>query len=223
VNKAKNGRHLEFKSDHAGLLLRGLDIYDNVREGTLVITADIDDTKEESIATGQASMTDIRVVDAPVLGSILTLGSLGGIVDLLRNEGMTFATVEGPFTYENGLLSTEGFRAVGSIGITVTGELDQKSGEFDAFGTVIPSYTLNSMLGNIPILGRLLVGREGEGIFGFSYKAKGTKDKPDVSVNPVSALAPGILRRMFFEPWGNSAKESGDNTGVKLIDKDDKP
>ncbi|MEH6403698.1 MAG: DUF3971 domain-containing protein [Sneathiella sp.] len=223
VSKSKKGRHLEFKSDHAGLLLRGMDTYDNVREGKLVITAEIDDTKEESVATGYARMTDIRVVDAPVLGSILTLGSLGGIVDLMRNEGMTFATVEGPFTYENGLLSTEGFRAVGSIGITVTGKLDQKSGEFDAFGTVIPSYTLNSMLGNIPILGRLLVGRKGEGIFGFSYKAKGTKDNPDVSVNPVSALAPGILRRMFFEPWGNNAKGSGDKTGVELIEKDDKP
>gem|GEM_PF-4489394 len=221
VTRAKNGRHLEFKSDHAGLLLRGLDLYDNVREGTLVITAEIDDTKAESLATGTASMKDIRVVDAPVLGSILTLGSLSGIVDLLRNEGMTFATVEGPFTYENGLISTKGFRAVGSIGITVTGEFDQKSGKFDAFGTVIPSYTLNSMLGHIPILGRLLVGREGEGVFGFAYKAKGTKAEPDVSVNPVSALAPGILRRMFFEPWNVDKKEDGGKIDILPNDKDD--
>lgn len=221
--QANKGRHLEFKSDHAGLLLRGLDIYDNVREGTLVLKADIDDTKAESIAIGDVSMKNIRVVDAPVLGSILTLGSLGGIVDLLRNEGMTFATVEGPFTYENGLLTTKGFRAVGSIGITVTGKIDQQTGQFDAFGTVIPSYTLNSILGNIPILGRLLVGREGEGVFGFSYKAKGTKAAPDVSVNPVSALAPGILRRMFFEPWDADGNGTDTNFEKELPKKSDKP
>ncbi len=223
LNHNEKGRHFEFQSDHAGLLLQGMDIYDNVREGTLSITADIDDTGAESKATGEVNMKDIRVVNAPVLGKILTIGSLGGIVDLLKNEGMTFASVEGPFTYQNGLLSTKDFRAVGSIGITVTGNMDQKKKTIDAFGTVIPSYTLNSILGNIPILGRLLVGRKGEGIFGFSYKVKGSSDDPKVSVNPVSALAPGILRRMFFEPW--DGKPGGDKPVAEdsKKKKDDKP
>jgi uncharacterized protein YhdP len=114
---------------------------------------------------------------------------------------MVFATVEGPFTYENGIFKTKDFRAIGSIGITLTGSVDQPADKIDMFGTVIPSYTLNSMLGNIPILGTLLVGKKGEGIFGFSYKVTGGLKDPDIDVNAVSALAPGILRRMFFEPW----------------------
>ncbi len=208
LKQSLTGRQVSFSSDHAGLLLRGLDIYDNAREGALSITASIDDTKEESVAIGEVKIKDLRVVKAPVLGKILTLGSLGGIVELLQNDGMTFSTVEGPFTYENGLITTKDFRAVGSIGITFSGQVDQTNGKIDAFGTVIPSYTLNSILGNIPILGTLLVGREGEGIFGFSYKAKGSTANPDISVNPVSALAPGILRRMFFEPWGDQTEKT---------------
>ncbi|MBE7637025.1 hypothetical protein GUA87_09235 [Sneathiella sp. P13V-1] len=201
MTQSLKGRHMEFKTDHAGLLLQGLDIYDNAREGEVVIKADIDDTQEESVAKGWVDMKEIRIVNAPVLSRILTVGSLGGIVELLEGDGMTFATVEGPFTYTNGVIETKNFRAVGSIGITFSGKVDQKSGSLDAFGTVIPSYTLNSMLGNIPLLGRLLVGREGEGIFGFSYRVEGTSEDPKIFVNPVSALAPGILRRMFFEPW----------------------
>lgn len=223
IRQSLTGRHLNFVSEHAGLLLQGLDVYDNVREGSLVITADIDDSVAESVAKGRVEMKEIRVVNAPVLGKILTIGSLGGIVDLLKNEGMTFATVEGPFTYENGVITTKDFRAVGSIGITVTGKVDQVNKTVEAFGTVIPSYTLNSMLGNIPILGRLLVGREGEGIFGFSYKVNGTTENPEVSVNPVSALAPGILRRMFFEPWDAKAEGEVPPDAGDGLNRDTKP
>ncbi|MCF8468596.1 MAG: AsmA-like C-terminal domain-containing protein [Sneathiella sp.] len=195
------GRTVTFISDDAGSLFRGLDLYDDFRDGTLKLAATIDDTKESRPAKGTIDIKNVRVVNAPVLGRILTLGSLGGIVDLLRGEGMVFATVEGPFTYENGVFTTRDFRAIGSIGITVNGTVDQPANKIDMYGTVIPSYTLNSMLGNIPILGTLLVGKQGEGIFGFSYKVSGGLDDPQTSVNAVSALAPGILRRMFFEPW----------------------
>ena len=199
--RAGETRKVTFLSDDAGSLFRGLDLYDDFRDGTLKLEATIDDTQKSRPAKGTIDVKNVRVVNAPVLGKILTLGSLGGIVDLLRGEGMVFATVEGPFTYENGVFTTRDFRAVGSIGITVNGTVDQPANKIDMFGTVIPSYTLNSMLGNIPILGTLLVGKQGEGIFGFSYKVTGGLDDPQTSVNAVSALAPGILRRMFFEPW----------------------
>lgn len=201
IKPSAKGRLVSFISDDAGSLFRGLDLYDDFRDGNLNLTAEIDDSQPSRPAEGTVKIKDVRVVNAPVLGKILTLGSLGGIVDLLRGEGMVFATVEGPFTYENGIFTTKDFRAIGSIGITLTGTVDQPANKINMFGTVIPSYTLNSMLGNIPILGTLLVGKKGEGIFGFSYKVRGGLEDPDISVNAVSALAPGILRRMFFEPW----------------------
>ncbi len=62
-------------------------------------------------------------------------------------------------------------------------------------GTLVPSYTLNSLLGNIPILGMLLTGGEGEGVFALTYRVRGSVESPTVSVNPLSVLAPGFLRR----------------------------
>ena len=201
------GRRMDFTSEEASLLLKGLDIYDNSRDGTILVTAAFDDSTRKTVLSGRVKISDLRVVNAPVLGKILTIGSLTGIVELLQNDGMTFAKIEGPFTYNDGVLSTKDFRAVGAIGLTFTGKVDENKDIVDGFGTVIPSYTLNSILGNIPILGQLLVGRRGEGIFGFSYKLKGKAEDPKISVNPVSALAPGILRRMFFEPWPDTTTD----------------
>ncbi|MEZ6023516.1 MAG: hypothetical protein R3C16_08950 [Hyphomonadaceae bacterium] len=49
-----------------------------------------------------------------------------------------------------------------------------------------PSPTLNlSMLGNVPVIGDLLVSRRGEGVFGMTYSINGHAGEPRVGVNPV--------------------------------------
>jgi hypothetical protein len=53
------------------------------------------------------------------------------------------------------------------------------------------------MLGAVPILGDLLVSRRGEGVFGMTYSINGAVAAPRVGVNPLSALTPGIFRRIF--------------------------
>jgi hypothetical protein len=36
-----------------------------------------------------------------------------------------------------------------------------------------------------------------EGLFGFSYRLTGSAESPDVAVNPLSILTPGIFREIF--------------------------
>ncbi|MFN6943041.1 MAG: hypothetical protein ACK4OG_13735, partial [Parvibaculum sp.] len=67
----------------------------------------------------------------------------------------------------------------------------------DIEGTLVPAYTINSFLGQVPVLGPLIVGREGEGVFAITYGVRGKTDDPTVIANPLSALAPGFLRRLF--------------------------
>ena len=55
---------------------------------------------------------------------------------------------------------------------------------------------LNSILDNIPIVGQLLGGGS-QGLFAANYRVSGSSSDPDVMVNPLSALAPGILRQIF--------------------------
>ena len=84
-----------------------------------------------------------------------------------------------------------------AIGLTMSGQVDRSANIAQMEGTLVPAYTVNSVLGKVPLLGPLIVGREGEGIFGFTYAVKGNIDDPSVIVNPLSAIAPGFLRRIF--------------------------
>jgi hypothetical protein len=64
-------------------------------------------------------------------------------------------------------------------------------------GTIVPSYGANTMLAQVPVLGELLTSRRGEGVFGVTFSVSGPFDATRVVSNPLSALAPGIFRRIF--------------------------
>lgn len=71
----------------------------------------------------------------------------------------------------------------------------------------MPAYSINRVLGAIPLLGFLLTGGEGEGVLGVTYALSGPIDDPQFSVNPLSVLAPGFLRSLFNLPAGDSPVE----------------
>ena len=63
-------------------------------------------------------------------------------------------------------------------------------------GTLVPAKTLNAMLSKIPLVGNILVGKkDGEGLFGVSFKIKGLKDNLKTTVNPVKTLTPRFITR----------------------------
>ena len=75
-------------------------------------------------------------------------------------------------------------------------------------GTVVPAYLINSFFGQIPLLGELFTGgTKGGGVFAANYEMSGPVENPNVFVNPLSALAPGIFRN-FFDIFNQGAQES---------------
>jgi hypothetical protein len=68
----------------------------------------------------------------------------------------------------------------------------------DISGTLVPVYTLNRIVGAIPLVGDLLTGGEGQGLFAATYAMRGALGEPQTSVNPLSVLAPGFIRNLFF-------------------------
>ena len=83
------------------------------------------------------------------------------------------------------------------IGATANGMIRRSDGAMDIGGVIIPAYALNAAFGKIPVLGALLTGGRGEGVFGMTYALKGTMDRPKFLVNPLSAVAPGVFRQLF--------------------------
>ena len=76
------------------------------------------------------------------------------------------------------------------------------------------AYSVNRVLGAIPLLGNILTGGEGEGLFAVTYAISGSLEALDVSVNPLSVLAPGFLRNLFDIEGGESSGEDEPFTAV---------
>ena len=82
-----------------------------------------------------------------------------------------------------------------AVGVTMSGTVD--SSDINLTGSVAPAYALNSLPGKIPVVGSLLSGEEGGGLFSVSYSITGKTDNPETSFNPASLLTPGIFRKIF--------------------------
>lgn len=193
------GQHaLEITTDNAGAALRTLDIFNEVRGGTLTVTGIAEDTDPWRRLNGRAEIVDFRLVNQPAITRLLSIATLTGLIDLLTGEGFLFQRFTADFTKLRNRVESELARAYGpSIGITAQGWFDLDTDQIEARGTIVPAYGLNSILGNIPLIGDLLQGGEGEGLFAATYSATGRVSEPEFSVNPLAALAPGFLRGLF--------------------------
>ena len=195
-----NKRALRIVSDDAGAVLRAFGTYEHMKGGQLDVNAAYDDNRDDQPLSGTVKITDYQIVNAPVLARLLTVAALTGILEVLKGEGVSFANLDAPFTLADGLLTVREARAYGpALGITAKGEIDLDRGRMALEGTVVPAYAINSVLGNIPVLGWLITGGEkGGGLLAFNYTMKGPSQDPNVIVNPLSALTPGFLRNLFF-------------------------
>ena len=67
----------------------------------------------------------------------------------------------------------------------------------DFEGAVAPMGTIQRLVGKIPVLGKVLAGRDNKGIIATSFSVKGSASEPDVSVQALSTLTPGITRELL--------------------------
>ncbi len=148
---------------------------------------------------GEIEARNMHVVNAPLLARLFSAGSLDGLANLMQGEGIDLTYAYGEFDYGAGALSLRDFRATGpSVGMTAEGEVSfAQDGAIALNGALAPLYQLNSALGAAPIIGDILVGKKGEGILALSYSVSGERSAPNVIVNPLSALTPGIFRQLF--------------------------
>lgn len=197
--EAAGDRSFRLATDDFGALLRLLDISENVAAGQLEVTGQVEDQGPRRIFRGKVQGADYRVVGAPLFAKLLSVASFSGIGGLLSGEGIPFTRLYGDFTLADGKLELRDMRAYGgAIGVTANGTVDLAGDALDLSGTLVPAYTINSILGSIPLLGKVLVGGEGGGIFAANFRVAGPTANAAITVNPLSALAPGVLRKLFL-------------------------
>lgn len=217
------GEVVEARTDDIGALLSGVFSISSVKGGEGYM--ELRPVRGGDMPGGLAGVLEarnMRVVGAPLLARIFAAGSLDGLADLLNGEGIALDRAYAKFGYKGGVLNIDEARATGpSVGITSAGSITAgDDGAVALNGAVAPAYLVNSLPGKAPIIGDIFVNREGEGVVALSYTVAGPSGAPTVTVNPLSALAPGFLRRMFEGRAPAAAQEAPNDAGSPAVEED---
>jgi len=193
VNKNENNETITtLFSDYPKPLVKQYKFVKGFEEGIL----DFYSIKKNGISNSVLKIDNFKVQEVPVLARLLTLASLQGIADLLTGEGIRFTNFEMKFTNKKGLMTIDEMYAIGpAISVLMDGYIETKK-LISLRGTLVPATTINRTIASIPLIGKILVGKKtGEGVFGVSFKIKGSPKNLKTTVNPVKTLTPRFITR----------------------------
>ncbi len=196
------------ESSDAGALFRFTDVYSRMNGGELTTIMD-PPSAANPVQLGSVNVRNFAVHDESQLERAVANGS-----PLPRNQ-MDFSGLKVDFTRMPGRMALHDGVVRGPVlGGTIDGMIDYANDEMHLRGTLIPLYGANNLLGQLPLVG-LFLGGEKEGLVGVTYEVVGKPGTPILHVNPLSALAPGLLRKVFEYPANSPATvpPADDSTG----------
>ena len=191
VVPSPNGTAVRVQSGDAGAAMKSAGMFSSAYGGLLDLT--LIPRTDPGQYDGSAKISNLRVKYGSVMADLLSAISVIGLLDQLNGDGIVFNTAEASFLMTPNAIDVHKGSAVGaSMGVSLAGVYHSDTGGLDMTGVVSPIYMLNG-------IGSILT-RKGEGLFGFAYRLRGTATTPDVQVNPLSILTPGMFRDLFRAP-----------------------
>ncbi|KNY16893.1 membrane protein [Shinella sp. SUS2] len=193
---------IQLTSGDAGAVARFADIYGHMRGGLLNVR--LRETAG-SIWRGSVDVRNFALVGEERLRSLVSTpaGESGrSLNDAVRREidvsavkfSRGFAQVRtggGALSLENGVVRGE------TVGATFQGTVRDANGRTDMTGTFMPAYGLNRLFAELPLIGIILGNGNDRGLIGITFKLSGPFDKPKLTINPLSIIAPGVFRNIF--------------------------
>ena len=209
VRQTPNGP-LSVQSENGGALLRFTDLYRRAFGGSLILNVTAGDIQQ-----GELLLRDFTVRDEPALrrvvgeqlaqaeGSDRSPGQQGRPLNVSE---VAFTKLRAEFTRSASRLDLNDVVIWGQqVGFTLQGNVDYARDRLDVAGTFVPGYAFNNAFAQVPVVGAILGGgSQYGGLFAVNFRISGAASAPTLSINPLSALAPGILRR-FVDPLGGTS------------------
>lgn len=185
------GSAYRIQSQEAGKVFAAAGLLKNVAGGEMYLT--LRPTGQPGTFDGILKVTNPRLRSGNALAALLDGISVVGLLDQMNGPGIFFTDVDAKFRLTPAQVILSQSSAVGpSMGLSLDGYYTLASKAMDFQGVISPIYILNG-------IGSLLT-RKGEGLIGFNFTIKGTSDTPQVGVNPLSILTPGMFREIFRRP-----------------------
>jgi hypothetical protein len=193
-------------SPNAGEALHAAGLYSGAQGGKL--TVDVTTGMPESQGlTGQARIEDVVVHSQSTFRDVLRDGGLPDAEAEISSGGMRFRKIWVPFSYQGDRLTlTDAIAVSPALAVKLNGTVNETTDEVDLVGVLSPAYVLTGALNEIPLIGQILGGR-GEGILAMTFRVRGDIRDPRFTVNPLSVLAPGFLRKVFTQPTSEISED----------------
>jgi hypothetical protein len=196
----------------AGRLLRFLDHYRRIRGGRATLSAALG---PKGSASGRLILSGFEVADDPNLEVLIERTrqhAPAGLQDpgnprplafqptenAARPTGNWFDQLSIAFRKEGDTIEIVDAVLRGPIfGGSADGAIDLAEGRMNLSGTFIPAYAFNNLFGRLPVFGEILGAGSSGGLIGVTFRLSGPIDAPKLAFNPMSAITPGILRKIF--------------------------
>jgi hypothetical protein len=191
--RAQGSREVIYlQTNNAGALLRFTDTYTKAVGGQMVVAMEPPSSESNTSREGLINVRDFTVKGEAQLERVAA-GAPNG-----TGNGVSFSALRAEFTRQNGALTIrDGVVKGPMIGATIEGSIDYPGNQVCMSGTFVPMYGVNNIFGQIPLFGIFLGGGNNEGLIGVTYEVVGTPAAPVMRVNPISAMAPGLFRKIF--------------------------
>jgi hypothetical protein len=203
-------------SGDAGAMFRFADFYSRLYGGEAWVVIDpphADGSPQE----GVINIREFTIRGEPALDRMLAAAPAepadargGGAARPATTQGVPFLRMQVDFNRTAGKFNIREATIFGpTIGATVEGTLDFAGDRVHLRGTYIPAFGINNLFGQLPIVG-LFLGGPKEGLIAITFEVVGPAGSPTLRVNPMSAAAPGLLRKLFeFRAAPDAAPAAG--------------
>src|SRR5581483_11629073 len=182
------------ETQDAGALFRFTDLYPRMYGGQMWVAMD-PPAQDATPQIGTLYVRNFVVRNEPTLARVVS-GAPGA-----NANAVEFSEARADFVRANGRMSIrDGVVRGPLVGATIEGQIDYLKNDVHLRGTFVPFYGLNNVFGQLTVVGLCFGGRSNEELLVCSSAATGPPGAPHIVVNPVSAIAPGLLRKFIPSP-----------------------
>ncbi len=202
VAQTKGNGVINVTSGDAGSVSRFADLYQHMMGGLLnmQIRLGAGDNWDGSIDIRRFSLVNEQrlhsIVSTPVGEEQRSLNS--AVKRNIDTSAQRFQRGFARIVSQNGVVSIENGVVRGDqVGAVFQGMVRDQRGRMDMTGTFMPAYGLNRLFAELPLIGIILGNGTDRGLIGITFKLTGKLESPDLIVNPLSIIAPGVFRNIF--------------------------
>lgn len=186
-------------TNDGGKLFNSINITNSVHGGRFYLDGYLN--KYENGATlmeNAVIMKNFRIKNTSIVAQILSLASLTGLLSVFSGKGIHFSQLNANFTFfENKVTFAKSVVEGQSIAMSFEGEVEPFNDKVNLKGSLIPFNLINMILRVIPVIGEVLVGVRGEGLFMIDFELHGALKHPNVKVNPMSFFTPYTIKKIL--------------------------